>query len=53
MPDNGTEEFRSEYIRNSTKCKKCKYKRKCGDVNCRVEAKFLLDDWKKREPIYV
>ena len=50
MPDNGTEEFRNEFIRNSIKCKKCVHRRKRGDANCRVEAKSLTGDWRNESP---
>ncbi|MDD6401758.1 MAG: radical SAM protein [Lachnospiraceae bacterium] len=49
-PEGDTLNFRKEFAKSSPQCKRCIYKRKCGNKNCRVEAKLLTGDWRNANP---
>lgn len=49
-PSEETLQFRSDYIKESIRCKKCSSRKKCGNKNCRVEAFELTGSWKNENP---
>lgn len=49
-PSGDTSLFRNEYIKTSQQCKRCSFKRKCGNKNCRVEAMTLTGNWRNANP---
>lgn len=49
-PSDSVKMFRAEYVKSTPQCKRCKAKRRCGNMNCRVEALRLTGNCENANP---